>query len=260
MGWQVPQRPPMDLAGDVACVWSATVEGHHRLVPDGCADILWLQDGATWVCGPETTAWEFALPAGTSAVGVRLRPGVAPRVLGLPGEKLTNTRIRLEDVVGGRFAREVAQRVGESDDRVAALTGLLRPLIHAAPSAERPDVAASRLLVAPSPPSVDRLAALTGLTVRQVHRRAVRAFGYPPTTLVRLVRFQRWLRRAETGRWRTITELAHAAGYSDHAHLVRDCRAVAGVTPTQLLAEHAPTFPGTSDPYKTPPSPPTMLT
>lgn len=52
----------------------------------------------------------------------------------------------------------------------------------------------------------------------------------------------------ETG---TLASLASAAGYADHAHLIRDCRAITGMAPGRFLATYFPTFPDMSDPYKT---------
>lgn len=69
--WFVPVEPPAELAGVLACSWTATPSGRHRLVPDGCLDLLWTSRGEIWLCGPETTAWQFELPPGTTAVGVR---------------------------------------------------------------------------------------------------------------------------------------------------------------------------------------------
>lgn len=259
MPWQDPRPAPPDLRDEVACVWSATMAGRHRLIPDGCVDLLWIDDGRMLLCGPETSAWETVLPSGTSAVGMRLRPGAAPRVFHTSARELADRRIPLEDLVGTAAARSVSEQVGAAaaaSDRVTALTRLLRPRVASAARPDAGDRAMVQLLTAPSPPPIGRLATLANLSLRQLHRRSTTAFGYPPTTLVRLVRLQRLLRRAETGRWRTIAQLAHAAGYTDHAHLARECRALAGTTPRVLLGEHRPTFPGTADPYK-PPRPPT---
>src|SRR5215218_5644794 len=74
--WYRPFSPPDDLHDTLVCSWDATVGGRHRLIPDGCVDLLWLDgggggDGRLTVCGPELRSWSFALPTGTRAVGVR---------------------------------------------------------------------------------------------------------------------------------------------------------------------------------------------
>jgi methylphosphotriester-DNA--protein-cysteine methyltransferase len=92
-----------------------------------------------------------------------------------------------------------------------------------------------------------------GITSRQLHRRSLRSFGYGTAMVARLVRFQRFLALVEsTGRSaKSLSAYAVEAGYSDHAHLARDCRSIAGQTPTAFLDDYFPTFPDMSDPYKT---------
>lgn len=253
MGWQHPVAPPRHLAHDVACSWSATVEGDHRLLPDGCTDVLWLDTGAMVLCGPDTEAWDVALPAGRSAVGVRLRPGAGPRVFRTSATHLTDRRIPLEDVVGSAVARRASERIDEAEDRVAAVTSLVAPLVLAAP----PPQAVERVVVATvggrgrGPVGVSDLADEAGVTSRQLLRRSLSAFGYGPSVLGRIARLQRLLRLAEGGRWSTLADLAARAGYSDHAHLARECKKLTDRTPSALLAAHTPTFPPGSDPYKT---------
>jgi methylphosphotriester-DNA--protein-cysteine methyltransferase len=48
-------------------------------------------------------------------------------------------------------------------------------------------------------------------------------------------RFQRFLRRAETGA--SLASAAADAGYSDQAHMSRDVRGLSGLTPARLIAE-----------------------
>ena len=49
----------------------------------------------------------------------------------------------------------------------------------------------------------------------------------------------------------SLAMLAARAGYVDHAHLARDCRALTSLSPTAFLVEYFPTFPDMADPYKT---------
>ncbi|MFJ9786304.1 helix-turn-helix domain-containing protein [Amycolatopsis sp. NPDC101161] len=83
--------------------------------------------------------------------------------------------------------------------------------------ATSPDVAATRI----EEPSA--------VSERRLRRRFVQAVGYGPATYLRVARFQRAVALAP--RVAGLAALAAAAGYSDQAHLSRDCRALTGLTP-----------------------------
>jgi AraC-like DNA-binding protein len=74
-----------------------------------------------------------------------------------------------------------------------------------------------------------------GYSPRQLHRRLLPVFGYGPQHLSRVLRLVRAVADADTGtRW---SDVAQRAGFVDQAHLVREVRALAGVTPTELRRE-----------------------
>ncbi|MEO1060480.1 MAG: DUF6597 domain-containing transcriptional factor [Actinomycetota bacterium] len=244
-----PSPPPPDLADDLACSWSARPTGRHRLIPDGCIDVLWLDDGGLWVCGPESAAWDFELPHGRHAVGVRFRPGVAARVLRVDVDDLLDRREPLGSLLGGRAERRASERIGDAADHQAAIVECARSWVASAPGGDERDRGLAVELTRPRPPTVDQLCERIGLSSRQLRRRSARTLGYPPATFVRLIRFQRFLRSARSAP--TVSAAAATAGYADHPHLVRECRAIAGSAPTELLQWYEPTFPGVSDPYKT---------
>src|SRR6516165_826156 len=63
----------------------------------------------------------------------------------------------------------------------------------------------------------------------------LRAVGYGPRLLHRVLRFQRFLAECRTPTAR-LAELAFRAGYADQAHLSREARVLAGRTPAELRA------------------------
>ena len=80
--------PRPDLAPYAVCTWAAQVgraDGPHlqRVLPDGCADIIWFADGQPVVVGPMTRAALSTTAAGATLVGIRFRPGAAAAVLGV---------------------------------------------------------------------------------------------------------------------------------------------------------------------------------
>jgi AraC-like DNA-binding protein len=256
VGWYEPLPPGPDLARVLACVWSARPTGTHLLVPDACVDLLWLDRGELWLCGPETSAWTFALPEGTSAVGVRFRPGVAPWLFGFDAAAVADRRVRWRAIVGEHAERALLRDLaGRRDDRGRldaledAVLGRLRAVGGAAvdPVAE---TVLERVVADPWARAV-AVAGACGLTPRQLQRRCRRSFGYGVATLARLVRFQRFWSLVALTPERPLAALAASAGYADHAHLGRDCRAITGMPPRRFLEVSFGTFPDMSDPYKT---------
>ena len=93
------------------------------------------------------------------------------------------------------------------------------------------------MLAAPPAPPVRDLARRFDLSERQLRRRIEVAVGYPPRTLARILRFQRFLgaARSSGSSGHDLARLATEAGYADQAHLTRDSRRLAGLPPGALL-------------------------
>jgi AraC-like DNA-binding protein len=85
------------------------------------------------------------------------------------------------------------------------------------------------------------MAGWLGLSERQLLRGCLPLFGYGPRRLGRILRLNRALAAARAGQ--PLAEVAAGTGYADQAHLTREVRALAGATPTELLAEMAAPLP-----------------
>jgi AraC-like DNA-binding protein len=257
--WYRPFEPPAAVRRLVSCSWEARPGGTHRLTPDGCTDLLFVSDGTFVLCGPERRSWTFRLPAGSTAVGVRFRPGSAHAVFGVDVSTITDRRIDVATLIGAQHASSVAGLLERSDElterRQRLLSEVGRLIADRATTdcdlGEFADLVLETLLVSPRA-SCQELAAAANVSVRELHRRASRVFGYGTATLARILRFQRLVAlEAANDDARPLSAIAADAGYSDHAHLVRDCRAITSMTPSAYFAGYFPTFPDLADPYKT---------
>lgn len=81
-----------------------------------------------------------------------------------------------------------------------------------------------------SPPSLSELAASHNLHPVYLCQEFRAAFGVSTGEFVRQVRFE-WARRSLEDCSRSISDIAHLAGYSDQAHFSRDCKARTGMSP-----------------------------
>jgi AraC-like DNA-binding protein len=207
-------RPPLELAGEVACLWSGSVgvvgiDHADRVLPDACVDVIW--DGTRlFVAGPDTGPVPIAPAPPRTYVGVRLRPGHAGRVLGRPACEIRDRRLNLAELWDRPATASRADTL--VDGLVAALEGATE---------------------CAGPGLVARLAADLGASERSLHRRCVAAVGYGPKTLDRVLRFCRARRLARVLPATSLAALAAAAGYADQAHLTRDWRRLDGRTPSE---------------------------
>lgn len=236
------ERPPAaDLRSTVACVWTGWLGDDgtpyaDRVLPDGCVDLVW--DGSRlFVAGPDTGPVPIERRAGGTFAGVRFRPGTAPAVLGLPASELLNQRVEVAQVVGDRRIGSLPDRLEGREPAAAAavLEGAVRSWTSGARVPDRVVQGVVDVLGRRSLPVRD-LAAALGLGDRQLHRRCTVALGYGPKTFERIVRFRRFLTAAAQDP-RPLATLAAEAGYADQAHLTRECRRLAGVTPAALVSD-----------------------
>jgi AraC-like DNA-binding protein len=98
--------------------------------------------------------------------------------------------------------------------------------------------------------SLDRIVATGGATVigdlaeelGWSHRRLIAryrdAVGLPPKLIARVVRFERLTTHVATDPAIDWAAAATACGYFDQAHLAREVRELAGITPTELRANN----------------------
>ncbi len=202
----------------------------RRVLPDGCLDLIWF-DGSMMVAGPDTQANVSPVGSVRDYVAVRFRPGQGPTVLGLPADELRDSRPDLAAIWPATEVRQFADRIGAATDRPAALAAVVAGrLRRAGPLDPLTDTVASRL---GRGHTVAAVADAVGLGPRELHRVSLRAFGYGPKTLVRVLRFNRALALARGGT--PFAAVAAATGYADQAHLSRDVRQLAGVPLSELI-------------------------
>jgi AraC-like DNA-binding protein len=232
----------------VACLWRSHDE-QVRVLPDACVDVV-LSAGRLLVAGPATTVAIAAATPGQPRVGVRFRVGAAGAALGVPAVELLDRGVALDDL-WGRAGRRLQERVcaaPTADGALAALTRGIADRLPAPDGADR-DVRRAALVLARGGASRDAGRA-AHLSARQLRRRFDHAVGYGPATLARVQRFQRFLGCAQRAPGASLARLAADAGYADQAHLARECRRLAGLAPTALLATGAAPAGETADPFK----------
>ncbi|MFD9733250.1 helix-turn-helix domain-containing protein [Umezawaea sp. NPDC059074] len=241
------ELPPVaELRGVVRTVWVqrvGAVDYVQRHLPTGGVELHFPLGGWPRLVGPLTGPVVEVVPAGTTLVGVRFHPGAAPP-LGALLDELVDRHLSLEEL-WGRTAQRLADVLAGIDAPGRALHVVQAHLVREFRRSGGPDPLVGATvdgLMPWRPVAIDGLAEHLALSTSQLRRRCLRAVGLSPKELQRTLRFQGFLALAQarataSGRRGVdgVAGLAVDVGYSDQAHLSRECLRLTGLTPGQLL-------------------------
>jgi len=217
----------------------------RRILPDGCIDVLvdLAGGGRAFVVGTMTRAAVFEPRAPVRIAAVRFRPGGAVPFLGVAARELTDRTVACEEM-GARWI--AGSPWSDAAYEVRAVDSLQRLLLARLGARERPDplvAYAAAALFGPEPPSIEALGREAGWSRQHLARRFQFHVGVSPKQLARVARLQRAVVDLQRGRGDGLADAALRLGYFDQAHMARDFRALAGVTPAEARAATGSIFP-----------------
>jgi AraC-like DNA-binding protein len=261
--------PLARLSSFLECMW--TLEGHSRelagemqpVLPDGRPEVVLHfgdpferfndvegdspGDGGAMRQPDAIFAGQLAgrlllRPTGrVSVLGVRFRPHGAAAIVREPQNRLVGLTLDAASVsvplarsatIVLESARSLAEAVPLMQEQLVALlsTSSMDPRVARAVAA----IERSGGLV-----GIDELAVSIDTTRRHLERLFLQSVGMSPKRLARVTRFQRAVGVLEGGGAGSGALAAHACGYADQAHFIRDFRELAGCSPGVHLLERA---------------------
>jgi AraC-like DNA-binding protein len=222
---------PEPLRRWVAAAWRVDAPHGHEVhtTPDASIDIVIVANEAfdgIFVGGPLRTFTKRALRGETRLVGLSLRPGFGA-LIGVSAEALPAdwTPLAALGLSGAKAAPE---------EGLAGLFRFIEARAEAARFDERVAETIARAEQSRRGLSVASLARQTGLSERSLRRLFERHVGMPPAAYLRILRFNRALKRLRARRNEGLAEAALSLGFADQSHLARDLRELGGVTATAL--------------------------
>jgi len=251
-------HPSAPLNTYVECLWWSQRDepeafGEHML-PSGNAQVIFALHDAPIICLPSSSSqnslagsrgvvhgpqWRYyrsgPKPAGVTA-GIALRPGAGEAVLGIPIAELTDRHVATEALWGAR-ARDLREELLAAREASGVFRILERDLRNRLKSPLIVHPAVARALTFPTDGRATRRVANiqreAGYSPRHFIALFRAAVGLTPKHHFRVQRFTHVLRYLARGSGERLADLAASAGYSDQAHLTREFREFAGITPTQ---------------------------
>jgi AraC-like DNA-binding protein len=262
--------PSPHLAAHIECFWTHCADEpvpSYRVLPDGCADILFERPGGRRgqgliIVGAMTRAQSFEIPARQFTLGVRFRPTMATRFLRVPAPEIVDAMIALDDAWGPARKRRLLDQLAESKSPAECIRRFEAEL-PPPPALDPVEKAIAWLVQSGGQISVEDLADAAGLSPRQFRRVCLERSGLTPKRLARILRFRHATLYATAHAQRDAAQAAHQlhqrgwadialeCGYYDQAHLINEFREFSGLAPSEFAAA--------SDAAVTPnPAPPRM--
>jgi AraC-like DNA-binding protein len=220
--------------------WDLRGRPPHRqeVVTHPCVNLVFEPHGAA-VHGVHRRRDARILAGRGWAVGVKFRPGGFSGFLGRPVHEITDRSVSLPDVFGAsaRDLERDAAAVADPHAKIALAEAFLRERMP------EPDpevdlvqaVVADMLDVAPGA-TVEEVARRHAVSTRTLQRLFRRHVGVGPKWVLRRYRLHEAAEQLAAGERSDWTALALDLGYFDHAHFIRDFRAVVGRSPAEYEA------------------------
>ncbi|HSX62012.1 MAG TPA: helix-turn-helix domain-containing protein [Tahibacter sp.] len=238
--------PCAPLRALLRCCWSLRGNGlaaapPQRVLPDGCADLLFdfgsAQPQAHWI-GTMTRAVVVPPQRGrVDLFGLRFAPGGLHALLGVPLSDATDRRVELHQW-SAAWARELMDRLAAEPSPTARLRHVETALLRQRPNTDALGAVTALATLERDrlPAGVRDLAARWGLTERTLERRFGVWLGVRPKQHLRYLRFERLLPHLLGGE--SCAALATDFGFAVQSHLIREVRAFADASPTELVREN----------------------
>jgi AraC-like DNA-binding protein len=246
-------EPPASLADSVKAIWcargtKAEFDAPEPIIPDGCVEIVFnlgdrFINAETGMIQPrdllagQMTRPVVALPTGdVDLIGVRFHTGRAGAVLRMPMWELQDRLIAASEVVSGlEHLADDLRNVAQGDRLAHLAVGLTGRLgLVDGDAMANVDQALAMIEESRGCIAIEDVAQRIGITRRHLERQFREYVGLRAKHLARIVRIHSALGLLRQQPSMSGAEIAVTCGYSDQAHLIRECRALAGATPSRL--------------------------
>ncbi len=202
----------------------------------GPDDVVGETVGTSVIGGARASPYIKDVSNAPPTVGAMLRPGAIELLSSIPAIEFAGRHTRIDDFWQPAALSDLVDRLRGRHQLSERLT-----LFEDALSSRLPHVHAIHPLVAHALGRFDACASVgevvteTGFSQRHFSRTFTEWVGMSPKTYCRVRRFGRVLGRMNASPVSDLADLAAAVGYADQAHMTREFRALAGVTPAQYV-------------------------
>jgi len=251
--------PGQLLSTSVKCYWSlempASAETEkQRIIPDGCMELIvhygdqyrqYLPDGSqviqprSFVFGQLTEPLDIEPTGTTGMIAARFFPDGFSAFCSTPPSTMQNRAVSLTELFGAE-GEELEKNVLAASGhpaRIACIEAFLSTRLNLPQGLDYIAKSSVALLLQTGGQlSTEEMAGQLQVNRRQLERKFSAAIGLSPKQLSKMIRLQTTLKSLDEQQFSSLTELAHANGYFDQAHFIKDFKEFTGLSPKQFYA------------------------
>lgn len=189
--------------------------------------------------GPQYSKVKIKVHKQLKAIRVDFFPGGMYRLLGLPMNDLFDKGLDARDIFGSeaQVLNEHLQNTFDLETGKSLVEEFLLAKVAGLKEILPFDRAIKLLLRESGNLTVERAASDACLSIKQFERKCLERIGMPPKTYARILRFSKAYRLHESNPQMSWTSIAHASGYFDQMHMIRDFKTFSGVNPSDIKKE-----------------------
>ncbi len=223
-------------------------EKPHRLVPDGCIEIIFEYDPIrpghmhSYVCGTKLSYEVDVRNFHSEIFGVRFMPGNHPDMLNVSMKNLQDHRFDLKDVICGDT--EWIGRMAKETDFYERMKVFLEFYSEVENKKRKEKYYGKKELLQAVKNfvyakngniKIRELETFTNYSERYINKVFIDEMGFPPKTFCKIIQFQKALEVLNRGRPENMTETAVNLGYYDQSQFIKDFTKFCGTTPLKYL-------------------------
>jgi AraC-like DNA-binding protein len=245
-GYREFAPPPTLAAAESVWVHRSTAAGMHLVLPDPALNLAFrcrrmsggdIEGPRLTVIGPKTRPFAFHFRSGDEIAAVKIKLEWARALLRLvPADHLDREDELSPAEVG--LPSWLLDRLAEAPTAEAASWLVASALADAGAAAHRAPAAPARALdlvrQATGRVSVESVADRLRVSLRQLHRAVRREAAFSLKTYARITRLNHAMAAADRVVRPGWARVAADSGFCDQSHLVRECRALSGLTPGRI--------------------------
>ena len=216
----------------------------HRVVPDGCIDLIFMRRGPTEdyrasIVGTMTRPIEEEQVSPMDYIGIRFNPGRFRHFFRIPPRELTDRIVSLDDLSS---RSGIAERLADRRGLMASLESLEDELARIFRPEERdllPSSVFETISARHGNVPMTQLGRLTGWSPRHLRRIFQESIGVGPKTFCRIIRFMSAFRILRRNPRPNLLDVALDAGYYDQAHFIHEFEEFCGSSPSSIFVNSA---------------------